>query len=606
MKKYLKTTWIIILCLMPYLGINTSAQTKFTWGKQFGSNQDDQSYTVTNDRSGNVYIAGSTTGILSDHNFGSTDAFVTKLDSSGNVIWTKQFGTNGNDNIIRMVSDTSGNIYATGSTSGNLGVHQYGNDDVMVVKLDSTGAIIWKKQFGTSGKDVGNAIYVNDSGYIFVAGETNALFGDSLLGKTDGFVLKLDNTGNKVGIYQFGTPMDEGCTGIVGDTASNIFVCGSTFGDLAAKNKGQDDAYYIKLSDQLKPISKVQFGSNSYDSYIKIAIDDDGNIYIGGSTNGDLGNKQLGQGDAFLTKINKSGEIIWTNQFGTNKWDGIHGIMLNSKVTDNIVVSGCQNWPNCQSFIRVFRKDGKLVGIQNCAHIENTGGTCGQTVILDNNGEIYHTGMTSESLFNPFKGGAHDIFLLKLKLEKSITQLYVNSPIKNENVVKEVAFSFTFPDTAFVTDDADKTMTYTVSTGNGNLVPSWMNFESETRTFSGIPTETGVFTIKVTASDHSKSTSSNIFMVTVSANHVGIDKSTGQRVTVSPNPTNDKVKISFGSASYGKAVISICNIEGKQIYLEAFSNIESANIDLTDHPSGIYLAKIFIGDEVIGQEICLK
>jgi hypothetical protein len=51
------------------------------------------------DQWGNVYIPGNTSGVLSGQNFGKFDAFITKLDSMGNMVWTKQIGTETDDRI---------------------------------------------------------------------------------------------------------------------------------------------------------------------------------------------------------------------------------------------------------------------------------------------------------------------------------------------------------------------------------------------------------------------------------------------------------------------------------------------------------------------------
>ena len=139
------------------------------------------------------------------------------------------------------------------------------------------------------------------------------------------------------------------------------------------------------------------------------------NIYIGGSTSGDFGNKHLGEGDSFLSKISKDYEIIWTQQFGTNKWDGINGIALNEQISENIIVSGCQNWPSCQSFIRMYNKNGGLLWVNNYIASSKNGGTCGKGVCIDNKGNIYHLGNTGGNLFKSIeKPEGHDIFIIKL------------------------------------------------------------------------------------------------------------------------------------------------------------------------------------------------
>jgi hypothetical protein len=290
----------------------------------------------------------------------------------------------------------------------------------MVVKLDDAGNIKWQKQFGTDSTDIGNAIYVDTQGDIYVSGFTKGILGKSSLGKMDCIILKLDNDGNKIFAFQFGTSGDDMCSGITGDDASHIYVGGITSGDLAVKVKGKTDAFIGMFNNTGEQIKLVQFGSDDQEGVSSVVVDKEKNIYAGGTTGGDLAGKQQGQGDAFITKINANLDIIWTQQFGTPLWDGVNGIDLNEQISDNIIVSGCQNWPSCQSFIRMYKKDGTLVSVNNYVASGNKGGTCGKGVCLDNKGNIYHTGNTGGNLFNS-NLGEHDIFVIKQELDKNQT-----------------------------------------------------------------------------------------------------------------------------------------------------------------------------------------
>ncbi|MEE1577942.1 MAG: SBBP repeat-containing protein, partial [Deltaproteobacteria bacterium] len=73
-------------------------------------------------------------------NAGSEDLFVVKYDSSGTKQWTKQLGTSSHDQANGVATDSSGNVYVTGYTSGGLdGNTSAGNSDLFVVKYDSEG-----------------------------------------------------------------------------------------------------------------------------------------------------------------------------------------------------------------------------------------------------------------------------------------------------------------------------------------------------------------------------------------------------------------------------------------------------------------------------------
>jgi hypothetical protein len=422
MKKLTTIKWIIILLSIVYFANDANSQTNFIYGKQFGSDKDGAAHNPVADQYGNVYIAGETQGTLSDRSFGKTDGFVSKFDSVGNIIWTKQFGTSEDDFIRWIAIDRIGNLYVTGYTKGVINERNFGNEDIMVVKLDSAGSIIWQKQYGTDSTDVGNHIFVDNQGNIYVSGSTKGSMDTKSFGNFDGFLLKLDAKGNKSWVKQFGTSANDQCKGLIVDNASNIYVCGFTEGDLAARNKGKWDAFIAKFTDKGEQVKLFQFGTDEFDVANGIVIDHEKNIYVGGSTLGNFGGIQEGNGDGFLLKLTENFEIIWTKQFGTKKWDGVNGIALNEKISENIVLGICQNGPSCQSSIRIYKKDGSLVSANNYIAGGKNGGTCGQGVCIDNNGNIYQTGLTGGNLFKSInKPEGHDIFLIKLCMDESQT-----------------------------------------------------------------------------------------------------------------------------------------------------------------------------------------
>ena len=104
------------------------------WIKQLGSSGDDFSQGVATDSSGNVYISGSTRGALAGTNKGEYDAFVAKYNSSGKLLWKKQLGTSGYDSSSGVATDSNGNVYISGDTYGALAGTNKGSYDAWVAK----------------------------------------------------------------------------------------------------------------------------------------------------------------------------------------------------------------------------------------------------------------------------------------------------------------------------------------------------------------------------------------------------------------------------------------------------------------------------------------
>lgn len=413
----IKNQSVIVFILLVIVSGNAKSQSDFIWGKQFGTAREEYVLNHVIDQYGNIYISGKTTGVLDGRNFGKNDGFITKIDSLGNFVWAKQFGTSEDENILWSAIDNKGCVYITGSTKGALSDENFGKEDLFVVKYNPDGQMTWAKQFGTDSTDVGNAIYADNKGFIYITGTTNGTLGQSSCGRSDGFILKLDADGNKIFINQFGTPADDSGISITGDGKSTIYVCGSTWGDIAAKNKGMIDAYTGNFTDNSEKIRFTQFGTEGFDMALQLIADDERNIYVGGSTSGNLGCDQIGEGDCFLTKINSKGDIVWNNQFGTTKHDGIRGIAFNNKISDNILVSGILNLPPSNAFIRMYKKDGSLIWEENIEAKEINDGTSGKDVQIDNQGNIYHLGLTKGNLYGSHIGEG-DVYLVKLGLEK--------------------------------------------------------------------------------------------------------------------------------------------------------------------------------------------
>lgn len=308
------------------------------WTYQTSTPFFNQGFNVATDSAGNSFVAGRTTGLLGSTYSGSNDAFLMKVDTAGSVAWTRQFGTTSYDVAYDVVTDQAGNIYISGYTQGSIGASNAGGDDAYVRKYDSSGNVQWTHQLGTASNDYGLAIEVDTSGNVFVAGRTGGQLGASNFGGGDAYVRKLDTNGNPLWTSQIGTSsLDEGRSLAV-DADGNAYLSGFTEGSLGGVNAGNRDAFLVKVNSGGTTAWTRQYGNVGENSSFSVDIDNSGNAYLNGFTAGDLAETSAGGIDTFVIKVDPSGTTLWDRQFGTSTSDYAYGVSVSQ--SGDIFITG--------------------------------------------------------------------------------------------------------------------------------------------------------------------------------------------------------------------------------------------------------------------------
>jgi len=167
------------------------------WQKSYGGSSADYAESIKQTTDGGYIIAGfseSTDGDVTE-NYGYADYWIVKLNSTGNIMWQKSYGGSSRDEAFSIQQTSDGGYIVAGyseSTDGDV-TGNYSEYDYWVVKLNSTGNIMWQKCLGGSGTDWAFSIQKTaDSGYI-VAGRSHSTDGDVTghHGDADFWVVKL-------------------------------------------------------------------------------------------------------------------------------------------------------------------------------------------------------------------------------------------------------------------------------------------------------------------------------------------------------------------------------------------------------------------------------
>jgi len=179
---------------------------------------------------------------------------------------------------------------------------------------------------------------------------------------------------------------------------------------------------------------------------------------------------------------------------------------------------------------------------------------------------------------------------------------YVKNKIADQEATRGVLFDFTIPDSTFIDDDGNNTLTYDAKLINGTALPEWLTFDTITAHFSGIPDASGILNIRITATDTAGASVSTTFKIIV-GEPTGTGQPDKQGVRIFPNPTTGKLRILTDPVKEIFAAAEISTLAGRVVGTFLFKT--AIDIDLGENPKGLYLLKLKIDDEIILRKICI-
>jgi hypothetical protein len=329
---------------------------------------------ISTDFNGNIIITGYFVSpiIAFDStkltNSGSgSNIFVVKYDPNGNVIWAKSAG--GTSNVLSwgISTDASGNIIITGYfrsptlTFDSLTLSNSGENDIFVVKYDSSGNVLWVKSAGGASHDYGNSISTDAIGNIVVTGSFRSLTltFDSLTlsnnGDFDIFIVKYDSKGNVLWAKSAGGASSDAGYGIATDVNGNIVVTGYfnsptiAFDSTKHTNSGENDIFVVKYDSSGNILWAKSASGTLGDEGYSISTDANGNIIITGTyysptlSFDSFSLSNSGENDIFVVKYNSNGNVLWAKSAGGTL--GEEGYSVSTDANGNIIITGFYNSP---------------------------------------------------------------------------------------------------------------------------------------------------------------------------------------------------------------------------------------------------------------------
>ena len=222
------------------------------WTKEIGTSAFESATGVAADKAGNAVVVGVTRGDLVPPNFnhGTYSPFISKLDANGDTIWTHQIREFGYGSATSVALDDAGNLYVAGAVGGSEATA-----DAFVSKLDGSGNQLWTRRMGGPYQDDASAIAVDGWGNIFISGSTAKHSASSAHRDFDAYISKLNENGDLIWTVPFGIPGgNEYAHGVAVDDRGGAYVSGQGFG-LGGVALGGYDGFVAKVAEVPEPSS---------------------------------------------------------------------------------------------------------------------------------------------------------------------------------------------------------------------------------------------------------------------------------------------------------------------------------------------------------------
>ena len=313
---------------------------------------------VAGHASGSVDLGGGALGELGSA--GKPDAFVASFTRRAALRWGKRFS----DSVIRGVAvDAGGDVVLAGGASGTVDfgggpLTGVGNgEDVVIARLDARGQHRWSLRVGNGANQFATACAVDAGGNSVVTGvfwgkldfgSDQALKLESK-GESDGFVVKLDATGQPVWAKRFGDPEHhQAGSGVAVDGHGNVLLSGWFKGHLNLgspdlESTGETDMFVAKLSPAGDHLwGRVAHSSNAGKA-LGVAVDGAGNVVVTGSFRssikiGPMTYTSAGDKDIFVMRLDDNGTPVWSKSFGDSADQEGVGVAVDP--AGNVLVTG--------------------------------------------------------------------------------------------------------------------------------------------------------------------------------------------------------------------------------------------------------------------------
>jgi hypothetical protein len=327
-RKLLAILTIIIcisLILSYYYIFSKPTQLEIIWSKTYGKDKNEEGYYILSIEDEGCIVLGYT----NSYSTKSQDILVMKIDKDGNKEWEKNYGGHGYEYGKAIIKVDDGYIIVGTSNSYGQFFYDY---NAWLIKIDFTGNILWNKTYGESEEDGINTLVQTKEGDYVVAGYTYSY------SENDGdlWIFKVNETGDLIWTSIFGgSDFDDGRA--IVETNDGFVIAGET--NSYSKNDGYSDAWLLKIDKTGNHIWNHTYDGFDYnDLFNQIIPSDNGFIMVGNSLNkieSQLYDEYYSNG--FIVLTDDSGNLIYERILEEENETGISSIV---KTEDGYLITG--------------------------------------------------------------------------------------------------------------------------------------------------------------------------------------------------------------------------------------------------------------------------
>ena len=338
---------LIFSVLLAMFSLSVCAQERgIIWQETIGGHGDDEITAIDTDANGNYYVTGT---IQSENSVSGYDLFVSKMTSDGTIIWTKTFVGERNDRGIDLIvsSDNKLLILAASDSKNGYFSGNKGYDDFYLFKLDLNGSLEWTKSYGGEFIDLPTSLVERQNGHFLLYGDTRSETGDltSNFGQFDLWLIDVDSEGTLVWQKNIGGDNEDRASTLIELPSEEIIILGhsTSYDRDILQNYGDFDVSLLKLTRTGDVVWSENFGGFSSDYSSDILLTDNGNLLIAGNTfSNDLDvSANSGFSDAWVFEVSLEGELIWSETIGSSGSDFSGALHKNS--LGQIIIAGTTN-----------------------------------------------------------------------------------------------------------------------------------------------------------------------------------------------------------------------------------------------------------------------